>query len=316
MALKNNNSKKIFVIIGPTAIGKSQLALELSKYLPSEIISADSRQIYRYTNIGTAKPTPAELNMVKHHFIDIIEPNEYYSAGNFADDTNLVYNEIINKGKYPILVGGSGLYIKSMVEGFSTKNDISSDTDEIQKIRINLESLLKSYGKNFLHDELSKVDNISAILYNDKNPRRVIRALEYYYSTGIKFSDTFDKNKPNNYEAFYLGLNTSRAVLYNRINARVDEMWQQGLLEETENIIKMGFDKNLNSLNTVGYKETISYLDGFINKEQAIELIKIHTRRYAKRQLTWFKSIENVEWYNFSDINMNILADKIKRFFD
>lgn len=312
----SNRSNKIVAIIGPTAIGKTNLAVNLSNYGDFEIISADSRQIYKYLNIGTAKPSIEEQKEVTHHFIDLLNPSDYYSSGNFAYDATKVYFDILSRGKYPLIVGGSGLYIKSVIDGFSLKDDTkNNERDAILQIRNDLEGVLEKYGKDFLYDELKKVDPKTAEIYLDKNPRRVIRALEYYYSTGRLFSDTLVNDKQSDFNPFYLGINTNRELLYNNINQRVDKMWEMGLVDETKSILEKGYSKDLNSLNTVGYKETISYLDSLITKEQAIELIKRNTRRYAKRQITWFKSIESVNWYRYNEINVQKMSEDIKRFY-
>lgn len=311
-----DNRNKIVAIIGPTAVGKTNLALELSSYGNFEVISADSRQIYRHLDIGTAKPTLEEQQSIIHHCIDILNPSDYYSAGNFAVDAKKSYLEIINRGKYPLLVGGSGLYIKAMIEGFSLIEDISTEKNQkIQQVRDDLEKVLEHYGKDFLFEELRKVDPSAAEAYPDKNPRRVIRALEYYYSTGQLFSSTFSIEKYDNFIPYYIGINNNRELLYTIINNRVDKMWEIGLVEETKKVLEMGYSKDLNSLNTVGYKETISYLDSLITKEQAIELIKRNSRRYAKRQITWFKAIENVHWNRINEVNAENIAEDIKRFY-
>lgn len=310
------NRNKIVAIIGPTAVGKTKLAMELAAFGEFEVISADSRQIYRYLDIGTAKPSLKEQSLIKHHCIDFLSPSDYYSAGNFANDAKKVYNEIINKGKYPILVGGSGLYIKAIIEGFSLiENNLISNSNNSMQIRNDLEKVLIEYGKDFLYQELKKVDPKAAEIYPDKNPRRIMRAMEYYYSTGKLFSETFEENKEFDFIPYYIGLNNNREILYKTINDRVDKMWEIGLAEETKQVLDMGFSKDLNSLNTVGYKETISYLDSLITKEQAIDLIKRNSRRYAKRQITWFKSINDVNWYRFNEINIKKIADEIKRFY-
>ncbi|HRP01676.1 MAG TPA: tRNA (adenosine(37)-N6)-dimethylallyltransferase MiaA [Candidatus Kapabacteria bacterium] len=308
---------KIVAIIGPTGIGKSNLAVQLSQYANFEIISADSRQIFKYLDIGTAKPTQEELDSLPHHFINFINPSEYYSAGLFAKDAFQAYKAIVSRGNFPLLVGGSGLYIKALIDGFSSSEDsINSDLEANINIRKDLESILIQYGRDFLHNELFKVDPTTAELYPDKNPRRIIRALEYYYITGKLFSDTFNADIQSDFIPFYIGLNTNRDILYNIINDRVNKMWQMGLLDETQTVLNMGYSKELNSLNTVGYKETISYIESLITEQQAIELIKQNTRRYAKRQLTWFKAINNVNWFKTNELDVPTLAEEIKRFYN
>jgi len=308
------SKKKIAVLLGPTASGKTNLAVQLSQYCNFEVISADSRQIYKYLNIGTAKPLKEEINLVEHHLIDFLKPSEYYSAGLFEKEANDAYNNILKNGKYPILLGGSGLYIKAFVEGFSTPDN----SKEINRtdIKASLEKVLNTYGKDFLYAELKKVDPEIAQVYSDRNPRRIIRALEYYYTTGMRFSETMKDEQEITFEPLYFGIHYNRETLYDRINKRVDMMWQNGLIDEVKQILDMGFSKDLNSLNTVGYKETISYLDNLISEEQAIELIKRNTRRYAKRQTTWFKSIDTVRWIRNEELNPKKIASDLIKFYN
>lgn len=311
-----DNANKIVAIIGPTAVGKTNFAVKLSNFGNFEIISSDSRQVFKYLDIGTAKPSIEEQNIIKHHCIDILNPSDYYSAGNFAEDAKKAYFDIINRGKYPLLVGGSGLYIKAMIEGFSLIENYANEKKiDAKQIRLDLEKTHNQYGKDFLYEELKKVDPKSAEIYQDKNPRRVIRAMEYYYTSGKLFSDSIEQENGSNFVPYYIGINHNRELLYKIINQRVDNMWQSGLIEETQKVLAMGYSKDLNSLNTVGYKETISYLDSLITEEQALELIKRNSRRYAKRQLTWFKAIETINWYRIHEINVEKIAEDIKRFY-
>jgi len=311
----NSKINKIAVIVGPTASGKTNLALQLANFTNFEIISCDSRQVYKYLNIGTAKPTIDQLNQVQHYLIDVLNPNEYYSAGNYEKDATEVYFNIIKKGKIPLLVGGTGLYIKAFIEGLSTE-DNNDNFNERLDIREDLEKVLERYGKDFLYNELRKIDIVAAEKYSDKNPRRVIRALEYYYTHNKLFSETFDKNEHPKFKPMYLGINFLREELYKRINQRAEKMWKDGLVDEVKNILELGYSPNLNSLNTVGYKETISYLENLISKNDAIELIKTNTRRYAKRQLTWFRTLPDIIWYKPENINYKKISDSILKFYN
>ena len=298
--------RNVIVILGPTASGKTAVSIELSKLIDCEIISADSRQIFRYLDIGTAKPTKDEQAGVKHHFIDFLNPDEYYSAGLFANQAEYTLTEIFNNNKIPLLVGGSGLYIKALCEGLFTE-DINYKLDNVRE---NLIIKLNEKGIDELYNELVSVDKASAELYNDKNPRRILRALEYYYSTGIPLSIAQVEKKANkNFKTRYFGIYFDREDLYKRINLRTEIMWESGLVDETQNVLKLGYSPDLNSLNTVGYKECISYLNGVLTKEKAIELTKQNTRRYAKRQLTWFRKNSEIKWIN--GINSKILAELI-----
>ena len=287
----------VIVITGATASGKTSLSFELSKHLDLEIISADSRQVYKYLNIGTAKPSQKELNEIPHHFIDIIDPSEDYSAGQFGDEALITIKEIHSRNKTPLIVGGSGLYVKALCEGLF--EEVKSEDRNL--IRDNLNERLIDNGIEDLYSELMEVDPESAKLYNDKNPRRIIKALEHFRITGEKLSESWESNNTlrDELNAIYFAIDHDREILYDRINKRTELMWENGLVEETKNVLEIPYSKDLNSLNTVGYKEVIAYLDGKMSKEEAIEEMKKNTRRYAKRQLTWCRNqIEDLNWLN------------------
>ncbi len=304
--------KPLIVICGPTASGKTELSLEIAEKLQTEIISSDSRQIYKYLNIGTAKPTNEELSQVTHHFIDILEPNENYSSGKFAQDAQIVINRLYLQNKIPVIVGGSGLYIQALCEGFSS----NEESKELLLNRNKLNQRIKIEGIESLYIQLMRVDLDAANKYNDKNPRRIIRALEYFLTFNKKFSlSHFEIDK--NYKIYYIQNSIERDILYKRINLRSELMWQNGIVEETENLLKKGYSKELNSLNTIGYKEVIAYLENNLTKFDAIEKTKQFTRNYAKRQLTWFKKNENINYFQFqSKHEIKIIFDKVKKFFD
>lgn len=301
-------ARNVIVIAGATASGKTDFSIELSRELPIEVISADSRQVFKYLDIGTAKPTKEEVAQVTHHFVDIINPDEYFSAGYFGNVAYSTIEEIFSRGRIPAVVGGSGLYIKALCEGLF---DDDSDNSEYSDIRKALEERLINEGIDSLYNELEKVDLISYQKYSDKNPRRIIRALEYYYTNKIPFSTAhqiYDKSR--NIKPLYFAIDRSREELYNRINLRTEIMWSSGLVTETENVLNMGYSKELNSLNTVGYKETIQYLEKEISDKRAIELIAQHTRNYAKRQLTWFKKIPGI---SFIKNDISLLMNEIEK---
>lgn len=284
---------RVLVITGPTAVGKTGMSLILAKHHPIEIISADSRQIYKYLDIGTAKPSKEELNSVKHHLIDELDPTEHFSAWKFKEQASDKIQEIFAKDKYPVIVGGTGLYLKALIEGLFNE-DVKYDKENIKK---DIENKINLFGNQFLIDELQKKDPKIFEIYPDLNPRRLFRALEFYYGTGNKFSRNIGiTTYKSDIKFLYLVITDKRETVYNNINKRVINMWKSGLVDETISILKKGYDKNLNSLNTVGYKETIALLEGNINEERAIELIQQNTRRYAKRQITWFKGVENAVW--------------------
>jgi tRNA dimethylallyltransferase len=300
------NNSSILVIGGPTASGKTGIALELSKHLNIEIISADSRQVYKYLDIGTAKPSKEELAKVPHHFIDFLEPNEYFSAGLFENLAEKKILEIYSRNSLPVVVGGTGFYIKALCEGLFDFEVTAEDFNT----RNLLNDKYKKYGIEVLYDELLNIDKDSAEKYSDKNPRRVIRALEYYYLNGIQLSKVWQEEKLlKSFKPIYFARNILRSELYSVINNRTDEMWKNGLLEETKKVLEMGFDPSQNALNTVGYKETIAYINKQIDEKTAIEEIKKNTRRYAKRQMTWFKGINSMKWLsgNIEEITLQIL---------
>ncbi len=283
---------KVIVITGPTCSGKTKLGLILARKLNSEIISADSRQIYKYLDIGTAKPSDAELQQIFHYFISILKPDELYSSSRFENEALDVIFKMTEENKTPIVVGGSGLYIKALVDGIFD----AAGSDE--NYREHLHCLKRDFGNEYLYDELKIVDPESASVMLPQNWKRVMRALEVFHLTGEKIGELQKGYKRNiKFKFVQYGLSLERSELYRNIENRVDRMISGGLMEETINILNMGYSKDLNSLNAVGYKEIISNLDGRISLERAIELIKRNTRRFAKRQLTWFRADERISWF-------------------
>ena len=287
--------KRVIVIVGPTCSGKTYLSIQLAKIINGQIISADSRQIYKKLNIGTAKPTPSELKKVKHYFIDILEPDEDYNANDFSDEAERVIDNINKKNKIAIVVGGSGLYVKALIDG------IVESADKDEGLRKKLLKQRENFGNESLYNELKEIDPVSADKMLPQNWKRVMRALEVYYLTGKPiWQHHLDQEKKSKYEYQQVGLLWDRNTLYKNIDNRVDKMIRNRLVNEVKSLLAQGYNKNLNSLNTVGYKEIISYLEGEISLERAIELIKRNTRRYAKRQITWFKADKRIKWYNVS----------------
>jgi tRNA dimethylallyltransferase len=288
------SDRMILVLVGPTGIGKTDLSLEITKKLTMEIVSADSRQIYKYLNIGTAKPSPSVLEKIPHHFIDLLYPDQSYSAGQYGEEARRVIEEIFNRGKTPLVVGGSGLYIKALLEGFF-EGDIKSS-----QIRESLRKRLRTEGA-------------VAREIHPHNGHRIIRALEVYENTGQPLSALQQKKitKPS-FSVKKLGLNMDRPQLYQRINNRVIKMFNQGLVEEVHDILSKGYQKDLNSLNTVGYKEVIQYLDGVIDYEACVQMIQRNSRNYAKRQLTWFRPDKEILWYEIKkETDLLSLTDNI-----
>ncbi len=298
----------LIIVIGPTASGKTKLAVELAKLFQTEVISSDSRQVYKYLSIGTAKPTADEMQGIKHHLIDFLDPDQDYSAGIFEKDAEQIIKNLDNENKIPIIAGGSGLYVKALVEGLFGDNK----SEATMEVRDKLKEQLSEKGKDFLYSELMRIDPKSAEKYSDRNSRRIIRALEYYYSEGKLFSEAHHEDTLKNlYYPVYLALEWEREIIYDRINRRTELMWDNGLIEETEQILNRGYEKSLNSLNTVGYKECIAFLEGDWSKDKAIEEMKKNTRRYAKRQLTWNRRIENVNYLDAGEDDTVIKAKNI-----
>lgn len=289
--------KKIIVIAGPTASGKSALALELARIFGGEIVSADSMQIYKHLDIGTAKPTREELSLVPHHMVDVIEPREKnaYSSADFARDAKEIINDVLERGRVPILCGGTGLYIDSVINATEFSE---GDTDFAY--RDELFEVAREKGNLHVHDMLRAIDPESAEATHPNNLKRVIRALEIYHTTGITKTE-WDKRsheKPAEFEASFIALNyIDREKLYERINRRVDIMLERGLLDEVEHLLKDGYlIKGTTAAQAIGYKELIAYFEGTASLEEAVEDIKRESRRYAKRQLTWFSRNDKINW--------------------
>ena len=283
-----NDKLKLIVVSGPTAIGKTELSLQLARKLDCDIISADSRQIYREMNIGTAKPTLQELEAAKHHFINFKSIREYYSAGRFEVDVLKLLSSY-RKGTI-LMTGGSGLYIKAVCEG------IDEFPAPDLTLRNNLQIKFEEKGLDHLTDELKSLDYDTWESIDLKNPKRVIKALEVIQQTGRKYSELkSNAKKSRDFEILKIGLDMPRGDLFNRINLRVDRMLEAGLLDEVQSLLPF---RDLTALQTVGYTEFFEYFDGKYNLDEAIRLFKRNTRRYAKRQLTWFRKDENIHWFS------------------
>jgi len=301
--------EEVIVIVGPTSSGKTKLSLLLSERSNIEIISADSRQIFKLLDIGTAKPNKAELKKVKHHFVNELKPDEAFNASIFAEKSETIIQEIINKNKIPIVVGGSGLYVKALIDGIADSADTNED------IRSTLLEFRQKFGNDYLYNELKKVDEVSASKMLPQNWKRVMRALEVFQSTGKPIWEHHEKEiKQEKFKFKQFGLLWNREILYKNIEIRVDEMFRFGLVDEVKLVLNAGYTKSLNALNTVGYKEIIQYLEKEITLDRAIELIKRNTRRYAKRQMTWFNADKRIEWFKInSEKDLVILANKIAK---
>jgi len=287
--------RRVIVIIGPTCSGKTKLSLNLAGKLNSEIISADSRQIYKLLDIGTAKPSEEELAKVRHHFIDRLKPDESFNVSKYEEESLRIIDELHEKDKIPIVVGGSGLYIKALVDGIF--NEVDTDEDFRQMLLAEREK----FGNEYLYEKLIAVDKVSADTMLPQNWKRVIRALEVFHLTGEPIWKFHAEHKREvDIEFLQFGLNWERELLYENINNRVDKMISAGLVNEVKSVLVSGFSSELNSLNTVGYKEIIAYLDEEFDLERAVELIKRNTRRYAKRQMTWFRKDDRIKWFKIN----------------
>jgi tRNA dimethylallyltransferase len=286
--------KTLIVIAGPTAIGKTALAIQLAEYYRTEIISADSRQFYREMEIGTAKPSATELAAVKHHFINSLSIEDIFNVGDYEKEAILLLAKLFTDHDQVILVGGSGLFINAICNGF---DDLPQASEEV---RTKINAQFSEKGIEYLQDELKKADPDYYAEVDIYNPQRMIRALEVYESTGKPFSSFRSQtSKKRPFDIIKIGLNTDRKKLYERINHRVDQILSTGLIEEVERLKPY---RHLNALNTVGYSEILNYFDGTCSREEAIEKIKQNTRRFAKRQLTWFNKAGDISWFEPEDL--------------
>lgn len=295
---------KIIIIAGPTASGKSAVSAELAKMLNTEIISADSMQIYKGFDIGTAKITEAEMKGVKHHLIDIVPPEKNYSVNDYTSDAKKIIKELHLKNKIPIISGGTGLYINSLIYNFDLK-----EHDSDPKLRLELEELYKKRGGEYLLGILKEFDPKTADRLHPNNYRRIIRAIEIYKVSGVTMTEQIEKTKnaPKEYDVSFFVLNTDRERLYDRINKRVDKMFQLGLYEEVKNLLESGIPENATSMQAIGYKELRGVVNGTMSQEDAAEIIKQESRKYAKRQLTWFRRNENALWIDTANYDDNPL---------
>ena len=305
-----NEKHKVIVICGPTASGKTALSIELAKKIKGEIVSADSMQIYKDMDIGTAKPTKQEMGEIKHYLLDFVSPEDRYSVAQYKQDAKKAIKEIINKGKTPIIVGGTGLYVDSLIYEIEY-NDIKLD----EEYRKKLEKIAEEQGLEELYKKAVEIDPeaMKKISQNDK--KRIMRVLEIYHSTGKTKTEQEKESRKNPVEYDYrvFAINWDRELLYQRINKRVDIMVEQGLIEEVKEILNK-YDKFPTAMQGLGYKEVVDYLNGIYTKEEMIEKIKLETRRYAKRQLTWFRKNKQTIWLDgTNDIqnNINIILEGI-----
>lgn len=304
------NKPKIIAIIGPTASGKSSLAIDLACRFHGEIVSADSVQVYRFLDIGTAKPTPGERRRVPHHLIDILNPDEDYSAALFREHADRIIAELDARKTPVFVVGGTGLYLKALVRG------LFSGPGADPQLRRKFREAAEKKGSSFLHEELKRIDPHSAARIYPRDTLRIIRALEVFALTqrpisGFQEGHRFQENR---YDILKIGLWVGREELYRRINLRVDRMMEEGWLEEVRAVLGRGYSPDSKPLRSLGYKEIISYLTGEAGIEETIDLVKKSTRRYAKRQLTWFKADPQVNWFPVDEENCELIGDSVEEF--
>jgi len=300
----------VIVIFGPTASGKTRLSIELAKRIGGEIISADSMQIYKFMDIGTAKPTKDEMDGIKHYMIDEVYPDEEFSVAKFKKLALKYIEEIISKGKIPIIVGGTGLYINSLIYNIDF-----SEVETDWNLRKKLKKEADEKGNAYLHDKLKAIDPEAAEKIHENDVKRIIRAIEVYELTGktISYLQKISRLKPPEYNYIKFGLTMDRAKLYDRINKRVDIMMENGLVNEVEKLVELGYDKNAIAMQGLGYKEILAYIRGECSMDEAVEILKRETRRYAKRQITWFKRIEDVNWIDMDRFsNDDEILEKFK----
>ncbi len=291
--------KKIIVVVGPTASGKTALAISLAKEFNGEIISADSMQIYKDMNIATAKPTTDEMSGIPHHLIDFLPPTETFSVADFVTLAKEKIDDVMKRGKTPIIAGGTGLYIDTLINNINLPEDKSDD-----EYRAKLQKLADEKGNDYLLEMLKDVDPKMADTLHANNQKRIIRALEIYKNTGIPMSEHIEKSKlyESDYNPLFIGLNfRDREKLYQRINLRVDKMIEAGLLKEAKDFYNNTAGQTATS--AIGYKELKPYLDGGLSLDECVDKLKMETRRYAKRQLTWFRKNENINWLYPDDYN-------------
>lgn len=290
------DKRPLIILTGPTAVGKTELSLKLAKAVNGEMISADSMQVYHFMDIGTAKIMPEEMQGISHHLIDVLDPTEDFNVVIFQQMAKQAMEEIYSKGKIPIVVGGTGFYIQALL--YDTEFE---ETDE-SAYRKELTEYYEQYGAHMLHEQLREIDPVSYETIHENNVKRVIRALEFYHDTGYPISihnnEQRQKQSPYNFE--YFVLNEKREILYDRIEKRIDIMIEEGLVEEVRKLLSMGCTKDMISMQGLGYKEIIPYLNGECSLEESVYILKRDTRHFAKRQLTWFRREKEVTWVNKS----------------
>jgi len=304
----------LLAILGPTAVGKTELSLKIAEHINGEIISADSMQIYRKMDIGTAKASQSDRKQVKHHLIDIVDPDQDFSVADYQKRVDDLIPKIVKKGKIPILVGGTGLYIKAIIQGF-----LFPEMETNMELRSKLEKEAEKYGNEYVHNKLKEIDIELSNKLHPNDLRRVIRGIEVFNETGntITYYKKKQEATPMRYNALKIGLTREREMLYKRINHRINIMIENGLINEVENLLDSGYDIGMTALQGLGYKEIVGYLNNEYSFDEAARILKRDTRHFAKRQITWFKRDNNINWFNLSQKNtdqvFNEIVDLIKK---
>lgn len=307
------NKLPLIVVAGPTASGKTSLAIGLAKLVGGEIVSADSMQIYKYMDIGSAKPTEDERKQVKHHLIDFVEPDEEFSVADYTEAAHEVIRDILSRHKLPVMCGGTGLYINSVVDDVTF-----GETETDYALREELADYAKTHGNEAVLEMLKEIDPISAARLHPNNLRRIIRAIEFYRLTGTTISahQEMTKQHEGRYAPIMFCIDYDRQILYDRINKRVDIMLEEGLLDEVKGLMERGYTTALNSMKAIGYKELIAYFNGGTSLDEAVELIKQSSRRYAKRQLTWFRRDKRIIWLDADGDVLHEAYEKVKKIYN
>ncbi|MFH2093972.1 MAG: tRNA (adenosine(37)-N6)-dimethylallyltransferase MiaA [Pseudomonadota bacterium] len=300
--------KKIIVIIGPTGIGKTAFAIQVATHFNGEIISADSMQIYKHLTIGTAKPDAEQLKQAPHHLLDFLNPDEEFDAGLFMKSADQAIEDICSRNKVPIVAGGTGLYVRALLNGLFRSDSVCEQT--LNQLTLQIEQK----GNQYVYEQLQKYDPMAASRIHMNDTFRVIRALEVFLTTGSKISDQHKQHnfKEHRYQNLKIGLYIDREKLYDRINQRVDLMLEQGLLEEVKNLVKKGYSLDLKSMQSIGYKQMGLFIQNKIDWPQAVNLLKRDTRRYAKRQMTWFRKQTDI--HSFKPSQFDQAKQEIKDF--
>ncbi|HHX63466.1 MAG TPA: tRNA (adenosine(37)-N6)-dimethylallyltransferase MiaA [Chloroflexi bacterium] len=299
----------VLVIVGPTAVGKTTLAIVVGQQVGGEAVSADSRQIYRYMDIGTAKPTAEEQAALPHHLIDVVDPDERLTLAQYKEMADRAIREIHSRGKLPILVGGTGLYVRAVTEGWTIP-----EVPPNEALRARLEALAEQTGHEALHDELARVDPSAAKQIDARNVRRVIRALEVYHETGHPISQLQAKSPPD-YDLLRVGLTMPRPRLYARIDERIHHMIERGLVDEVRSLLARGYDADLAAMSGLGYREIARHLRGEISLDDAITLMKRHTRRFVRQQYNWFRLDDPaIQWFDAAPLDVPAVQQRVLEF--